>query len=68
MLKRLLLFFLLLAVCLSQQTLRSGIDRAAMDPTCKPCEDFWRYANGGWGGQESHPRPLPFVGTLAHSQ
>ena len=19
-----------------------------MDPTCKPCTDFWRYVNGGW--------------------
>ncbi len=19
-----------------------------MDTTCKPCEDFWRFANGAW--------------------
>lgn len=24
------------------------IDRTNMDETCKPCEDFYRYANGGW--------------------
>ncbi|WP_197684998.1 M13 family metallopeptidase [Bradyrhizobium canariense] len=27
---------------------RSGIDIAAIDPTVKPQEDFWRYANGKW--------------------
>jgi predicted metalloendopeptidase len=26
----------------------SPIDRSMFDSTCKPCEDFWRYANGGW--------------------
>ncbi|HEX6747929.1 MAG TPA: M13 family metallopeptidase [Longimicrobium sp.] len=25
-----------------------GIDPANMDPSCKPCEEFYRYANGGW--------------------
>ena len=62
MLKRLLLFFLLLAVCLSQQALRSGIDRAAMDPTCKPCENFWRYAKGGWVDKNPIPARFPSWG------
>ena len=62
MLKRLLLFFLLLAVCLSEQAFRSGIDRAAMDPTCKPCENFWRYANGGWVDKNPIPARLPSWG------
>lgn len=26
----------------------NAIDRANMDEQCKPCEDFYRYANGGW--------------------
>jgi putative endopeptidase len=33
---------------MSQPSLRSGIHREDMDPTCKPCVDFWRYVNGGW--------------------
>ena len=33
---------------LSQPSRRSGIHREDMDPTCKPCADFWRYVNGGW--------------------
>ena len=36
------------AVLSAQGEPRSGIHREDMDPTCKPCEDFWRYANGGW--------------------
>ena len=25
-----------------------GLDRANMDTTCRACDDFYRYANGGW--------------------
>lgn len=41
---------ILLAVicgCRSGQTLKV-LDRANVDTTCNPCEDFYRYANGGW--------------------
>jgi putative endopeptidase len=27
---------------------KSGIDASNFDTACKPCDDFWRYANGGW--------------------
>ncbi len=37
---------------LSQQ---HGFDLANLDPTCKACDDFYRYANGGW--LDSHPIP-----------
>src|SRR5580704_10941168 len=50
--------FLLLIVtvlCLAQQGNRSGIDRGMFDPTCKPCDDFWRYATGTW--VDKHPIP-----------
>src|SRR2546425_11432603 len=48
--------FLLAALALSGQVSpRSGIDRANLDPACKPCTDFWRYANGGW----LYKNPIP---------
>lgn len=43
-----LLFFLLAAGLPGQKPSRSGIHPEDMDPTCKPCTDFWRYVNGGW--------------------
>lgn len=36
------------ALCLAQSGTRGGIDRATLDTTCKPCDDFWRYANGSF--------------------
>src|SRR6266446_8642406 len=48
--------FLLLAVlCLAQSGTHNGIDRAMFDTSCKPCDDFWRYATGAWVDQ--HPIP-----------
>ena len=37
----------LVAVRVHAQT-RHGLDPANMDTTCAPCQDFNRYANGGW--------------------
>src|SRR3954469_19615162 len=34
---------------------RSGLDLPAMDPSVSPCDDFYRYACGGW--IKSHPNP-----------
>ena len=28
--------------------LKSGIDLTNLDRTCKPCQDFYQFANGGW--------------------
>ncbi|PYP69853.1 MAG: hypothetical protein DMD41_16240, partial [Gemmatimonadetes bacterium] len=39
--------FGLVAVRVHAQT-RHGLDPANMDTTCAPCQDFNRYANGGW--------------------
>lgn len=39
---------ILVAGLSAQESRRSGIDLAAIDPACRPCDDFWRYANGGW--------------------
>ncbi len=32
----------------AQQPMRSGIDRANLDTSVRPQDDFFRYANGGW--------------------
>jgi hypothetical protein len=36
-----------------------GIDPADMDPTGKPCEDFYRYADGGWLKRNPVPAEYP---------
>ena len=41
-----------------------GIDRANLDLTCKPCTDFWRYANGGWVDKNPIPARLSKWGTF----
>jgi len=53
--RKLQLLLLLAMICLAQQGTRSGIDRGMFDPTCKPCDDFWRYATGTW--VDKHPIP-----------
>ena len=52
---KLLLLSLSLAAtsAFAQQTLGSGIDKANMDLSVKPGNDFYRYAAGGW--MKSHP-------------
>jgi putative endopeptidase len=32
-----------------------GFDKSNLDPTCKPCNDFYQFAMGGW--IKSHPIP-----------
>ena len=46
--KKPFLLLMLAVLCLAQSGTRSGIDRSMLDPTCKPCDDFWRYATGTW--------------------
>jgi putative endopeptidase len=36
-----------------------GLNPADMDPTCKPCEDFYNFVNGGW--VKTHPVPPAFA-------
>ena len=50
--------FLLCLILSGQQTSRKGIDSADIDPTCKPCTDFWRFANGGWLDKNPIPAGL----------
>lgn len=43
----------------------SGIDQASFDPKCKPCDDFWRYVNGGWVDRNPIPARASSWGTLS---
>jgi putative endopeptidase len=39
-----------------------GFDPADFDKTCKPCEDFFRFANGGWLTKNPIPAAYPSWG------
>jgi len=62
-LKGLAALFLLAGLAAAQQAPASGIDRSHLDPTCKPCDDFWRYADGGWLDKNPIPARFPSWGT-----
>jgi putative endopeptidase len=39
-----------------------GVDLAILDKTCKPCEDFFRYASGEWLAKNPIPAAYPSWG------
>jgi putative endopeptidase len=39
-----------------------GFDLANMDTTCKPCDDFYKYVNGGWMKKNAIPPQYPAWG------
>ncbi len=47
---------------------KSGIDKTAFDPKAQPCDDFWRYANGGWVDQNPIPAKYPVWGSFVTLQ
>ncbi|MGC4055546.1 MAG: M13 family metallopeptidase [Paludibaculum sp.] len=55
----------LVTILFAQQTGSSGIDRSNLDTSCKPCDDFWRYANGGWLDKNPIPGRYPSWGTMS---
>ena len=61
-----------LAVALASVDLRAadqpsawGFDTANLDKTCKPCDDFYRFAMGGWMNSNPIPPEYPSWGTFA---
>jgi putative endopeptidase len=46
------------AAVIAKETGGRGFDVANLDRTCKPCEDFNRFANGGWLAK--HPIPAAY--------
>jgi len=41
-----------------------GLDPADMDPTCKPCQNFYKFSNGGWLKRNPIPPEHPSWGTF----
>ncbi len=46
-----------------QQANNRGFDVSNLDTTCKPCEDFYKFANGGWLAKNEIPAAFSTWGT-----
>jgi putative endopeptidase len=44
--------------------LQSGIDLSNLDRTCKPCQDFYQFADGGWIKKHPIPAAYPSFGNF----
>lgn len=65
-LQKLILPLCLAAVSINAEAQTScGFDVKSLDKTCKPCEDFYQYANGGWMKNNPIPAEYPSYGRFA---
>src|SRR3989475_11403255 len=55
---------LLIACGASAQAPHHGLDPANLDTTCAPCQDFNRYANGGWLARTTLPPEYASYGSF----
>jgi len=62
--RKIMLALLLTALCAAQTGTLNGIDTTALDKTCKPCQDFYRYATGGWTDKNPIPEDRSRWGTF----
>ncbi|HEX2250482.1 MAG TPA: M13 family metallopeptidase [Gemmatimonadales bacterium] len=56
------------AVSLSAQIQNKPLEPANLDTTCSPCQDFYRYANGGWLKRNTIPGDQPRWGSFNELQ